>query len=222
MYWVNYVTLRDGITMSTSFEQLSDQLILTRNSDERKILLESMAPVGTFEQLSDQLILTRNRDERRILLEGMAKPSVDRGGQITQRLVMRKQYDIFIAHASEDKDFVTPLARSLKGRGLEVWYDDFVLKVGDSLRREIDRGLAQSRYGVVVLSRNFFRKHYPQKELDGLAAREEIGKKVILPIWHDIDKEEIISHSPTLADIVAVKSDLGVEAVTDKIIEAIS
>ena len=176
----------------------------------------------SFEQLSHQLFLAMDRDERKILLESMAKPSIKGGEQIAQGLVMRKQYDIFIAHASEDKSFVTPLAYSLKGRGLKVWYDDFVLKVGDSLRREIDRGLAQSRYGVVVLSRNFFRKHYPQKELDGLAAKEIIDKKVILPIWHDIDKEEITSYSPTLADIVAVKSVLGVETVTDKIIEAIS
>ena len=176
----------------------------------------------TFEQLRVQLIGARYTDERKILLEGMARPSIKGGTGIARGLLTRKQYDVFIAHASEDKSFVTPLANSLKGRGLEVWYDDFMLKIGDSLRREIDKGLTQSRYGVVVLSHNFFNKHYPQKELDGLAAREEIGRKVILPIWHNINKEEILSYSPTLADIVAVKSDLGLKAVTDKIIESIS
>ena len=94
--------------------------------------------------------------------------------------------------------------------------------MGDSLRRQIDKGLVQSRYGVVVLSHDFFRKQYPQKELDGLAAREDMGRKVILPVWHSIERKEIVSYSPTLADIVAVKSSLGVKAVTDKIIEAIS
>ena len=114
------------------------------------------------------------------------------------------------------------MALSLRQGGLKVWYDDFVLKVGDSLRREIDKGLAQSRYGVVVLSPYFFAKHWPQKELDGLAAKEQLGKKVILPVWHNIDKEEIVSYSPTLADIVAAKSNEGIETVTNKIIEAIS
>jgi hypothetical protein len=73
-----------------------------------------------------------------------------------------------------------------------------------------------------VLSHNFFKNNWPQKELDGLAAREEIGRRIILPIWHNINKKAIISYSPTLADIKAVKSDLGIKAVTDKIIESIS
>jgi len=181
-----------------------------------------MAMDTTFEQLQIQLIGARDIDERKILLEGMTRPSTKGGTGIARGLLTRKQYDVFIAHASEDKSFVTPLANSLRRRGLKIWYDDSMLKIGDSLRREIDKGLVQSRYGVVVLSHNFFKKHYPQKELDGLAAREEIGTKVILPIWHNINKEEIISYSPTLADIVAVKSDLGIKAVTDKIIESIS
>ena len=210
------------MAMDTTFYQLQIQLIGARDLDERKILLEGMARVGTFEQLQAQLICARDLDERKILLKGMARPSIKKGTGIAQAPVSRKQYDVFIAHASEDKRFVTPLAYSLKGKGLKVWYDDFILKIGDSLRREIDKGLAQSRYGVVVLSHNFFNKHYPQKELDGLAATEEMGRKVILPIWHNITKKEIISYSPTLADIVAVKSDLGLKAVTDKIIESIS
>jgi len=231
--------LIQGMARVGSFEQLQNQLLFTVYGDERKILIQGMARVGSFEQLQNQLLFTVYDDERKILLEGMSRPPLDylpppihpphdslqsiKGGTgITQAPVGRKQYDVFIAHASEDKAFVTPLAYSLKERGLEVWYDDFVLKIGDSLRREIDKGLVQSRYGVVVLSHNFFTKHWPQKELDGLATREEIGRKVILPIWHNISKKEIISYSPTLADIVAVKSDLGIKTVTDKIIESVS
>ena len=64
-----------------------------------------------------------------------------------------KLYDVFICHASEDKDdFVRPLAEALRSHRLEVWYDEFALDVGDSLREAIDRGLATSRYGIVVLS----------------------------------------------------------------------
>jgi hypothetical protein len=69
------------------------------------------------------------------------------------------EWDVFISHASEDKeDFVRLLAERLRTHGLRVWYDDFTLTVGDSLRRSIDRGLARSRYGIVVISPNFLRK----------------------------------------------------------------
>ena len=72
------------------------------------------------------------------------------------------------------------------------------LKVGDSLRRSIDRGLANSKYGVVVLSSAFFAKNWPQYELDGMVAREMNGVKVVLPIWHKVSKDEVLSYSPTL------------------------
>ncbi len=72
-------------------------------------------------------------------------------------------YDVFICHASEEKDdFVRPLAHRLKENQIEVWYDEFSLKVGDSLRRSIDLGLSKCRYGIVVLSKSFFRKEWPQ------------------------------------------------------------
>ncbi len=116
-------------------------------------------------------------------------------------------YDAFICHASEDKEqFVRPLAEELTRLGLRTWYDEFELRVGDSLRRSIDKGLATSEFGIVVLSEHFFAKNWPQYELDGLAAREIDGLKVILPIWHGIQREDIVRHSPPLADRIAIDS----------------
>ena len=121
---------------------------------------------------------------------------------------------IFISHASEDKDeFVRPLAYALKRHGLRVWYDEFSLKLGDSLRRSIDRGLASCTAGVVVLSPAFFSKEWPSRELDALYAAEVAGRTRILPIWHSIDARRIAEISPLLADRVAVMSTVGVEAV---------
>jgi len=110
-------------------------------------------------------------------------------------------WDVFISHAWEDKeDIAGPLAEALRRKGLRVWYDEFTLTLGDSLRRSIDRGLAQSRYGVVILSPSFFAKEWPQKELDGLVAREVPGEKVILPIWHNITAGQIREYSPTILE----------------------
>lgn len=132
------------------------------------------------------------------------------------------EYDVFICHASEDKqEFVEPLSNALIEAGLNVWYDRFELKLGDSLRRKIDQGLSSSRYGVVVLSKAFFNKEWPQDELDALVGKEnEERRKVILPIWHNIDAKEVTQFSPILASKLAVRSDVGMDNIVTQIIEA--
>jgi hypothetical protein len=114
-------------------------------------------------------------------------------------------HDVFICHASEDKDLVVrPLAVELSQLGLLVWYDEFELRIGDSLRRNIDRGLAETRFGIVVLSPAFFKKEWPQRELDGLVSRETAeGSQIILPIWHAVSRDDVLGYSPTLADKLA-------------------
>jgi hypothetical protein len=131
-------------------------------------------------------------------------------------------WDFFVCHASEDKEgFVRPLARGLEARGFKVWFDEFTLRVGDSLRRSIDRGLTTSRFGIVVISPNFLLKDWPQCELDGLVAREIGGIRVILPVWHNISVEKIREYSPTLADRIAVSSAKGLEYVIAELVRAL-
>ena len=116
------------------------------------------------------------------------------------------EFDVFISHATEDKDFAGPLARDLRSAGLRVWFDEFELELGDSLNEKINYGLSRSRYGVVVISPTFFRKHWTQLEMNGFVARQTAGERVILPIWHRITKNEIIEQAPPLADIVSLNS----------------
>lgn len=117
------------------------------------------------------------------------------------------EYDVFISHATEDKDgVVRDLAYALSEREVRVWYDEFEMRIGDSLRRKIDLGLARSRFGLVVLSHSFFAKNWPQYELDGIVAMEVAGRQRILPLWHNITKDEVLSHSPSLADRVAIST----------------
>jgi hypothetical protein len=115
-----------------------------------------------------------------------------------------REYDVFISHASEDKEpVVRPLAAALVGEGLRVWYDEFELRIGDSLRRKIDQGLANSRVGLVVLSHSFIAKGWTNYELDGIVTRSVSGEQVLLPIWHNISKQEVLAYSSSLADKVA-------------------
>jgi TIR domain len=132
-------------------------------------------------------------------------------------------YDIFISHASEDKDSIArPLYEELKNKGVSVWFDEAVLSLGDTLRRKIDEGLSKCKYGVVILSPSFLSKEWPQRELDGLVARETAsGKKAILPIWHDIDHDTVLRYSPTLADKLAGNSKEGLQIIVAKILEVL-
>lgn len=117
-------------------------------------------------------------------------------------------YDAFISHATEDKDdLVRPLAGMLKEYGFRIWYDEFELEIGDSLRESIDQGLVNSRYGIVILSQKFLDKNWTKYELNSLVAKEIEGEKVILPIWHNVSKEQVLKYSPMLADKLALTTE---------------
>ncbi len=129
------------------------------------------------------------------LVQDNTPPSISSSNQV---------HDVFISHASEDKDeIVRPLANALINEGLNVWYDEFTLRIGDSLRQKIDQGLAKSRVGLVVLSTDFISKGWTNYELDGIVTRTVSGEQILLPIWHNITKQQVIDFSPSLADKVA-------------------
>lgn len=124
-------------------------------------------------------------------------------------------WDVFISHASEDKeDVVRPLYKLLTNAGLKVWIDETEITIGDSLRKKIDEGLLKSNYGIVILSPQFFAKDWPQLELDGLISREIGGRpKVILPVWHNVNKDEVEKYSPILASKFAGNTSDGLDKV---------
>lgn len=125
---------------------------------------------------------------------------------------------LFVSHASEDKKaFVRPLAHALKSQGLQVWYDEFSLRAGDSLRRSIDKGLAECDAGVLVLSPAFFRKEWPQRELDALFGLEIAGRATLIPVWYQIGATDVAQVSPLLADRIALNANDGVTNIASEI-----
>ncbi|KPH67019.1 toll/interleukin-1 receptor domain-containing protein, partial [Oceanobacillus caeni] len=200
---------KDLYRYSTKLQQEEDR--------ERKMMIDAEKK-REREQLEHQRRLTQELELQRNIVNQL-------NGSTNQEIkdFQAKAYDFFISHASDDKDeFVRPLAEELNKMGLEVWYDEFTLKVGDSLRRSIDQGLAAARFGIVVLSSSFFKKNWTQYELDGLVAREIQGNKIILPIWHKISKSELMSYSPSLADKVALNSSLlSIEEIAKELSEVV-
>jgi len=132
-------------------------------------------------------------------------------------------WDVFISHASEDKDAVArPLRDALTRLGVTVWLDEAQMRIGHSLRRKIDEGIRSSRFGVVILSTAFLRKGWTNHELDGLVTRTVAGEQSLLPIWHDLTAEDVRTFSPSLADKVALStSQFSIDEIADQIAEVV-
>lgn len=126
----------------------------------------------------------------------------------------------FISHDSRDKDeFVRGLAFEMSKLMCPVWYDEYSLKVGDSLRANIEEGMKNTRNCILVLSPYFLSNDgWCKAEYDTVFAREVLEKKnVILPIWHRVSKEEVYQYSPRLSDRVGLSSSLGVSEVARRL-----
>lgn len=161
------------------------------------------------EQLDFQKKLQQDIQIQKRQLEFLVNQNYSSKIEIIESIDNNKEFDFFISHASEDKDeIVRDLADALKENGFEVWYDEFELKIGDSLRKKIDNGLSKSRFGIVIISPSFVKKNWTEYELNGMVAREMNGHKVILPIWHKISKDEVLKFSPTLADKMALNTSI--------------
>jgi len=130
-----------------------------------------------------------------------------------------RKIKLFISHASEDKEvFVQELAAALKRNcEFEVWYDDYSLRLGDSLSGSITTGLRLCDYGIVVLSPDFFSKKWTANELAGLFAQETEERKVILPILHNVTVEDVQKCNPILADRKAISSTKPLEEIVFEI-----
>jgi len=218
------VVVKEASIGTVRYVKAALMILIRKKEEDYASKLEAEWPDKALKALRDSVEPMRrmadsiNYEPSEVLWQLIRKPGVVHASDGERAM----EWDIFISHASEDKDsFVRPLARALSACGLKVWLDEFTLTVGDSLRRSIDRGLAGSRFGIVVISPDFLRKEWPQRELDGLAAREADGLKVILPVWHNISREQILAYSPTLADRVAASSDRGLEHVVSELLRAI-
>lgn len=92
--------------------------------------------------------------------------------------------DVFICHASEDKEnVVTPIVDSFKDHGISYWLDRAEINWGDSLIEKINEGLSNSKYVIVVLSDSFLAKRWPQRELNSVLNIEaSTGEVKVLPL----------------------------------------
>lgn len=147
-----------------------------------------------------------------------------RPGPNSLQLRQRPAKDVFLSHATEDKeDIARPLRDALVERSVTVWFDELQMKVGQSIRQEIEAGIAGCRFGVVIVSPHFFAKQWTQAELDALfGKRMDQGQNLVLPIWHHVSKDEVSQHSPLLAGVFALNTAVStVDEIADSLVEVV-
>jgi hypothetical protein len=117
-----------------------------------------------------------------------------------------------ISYAHADKAFARELKAELS-QFCDVWIDEDDLRVGDSLFGQISKGLSEADYAVVILSPSYIGSTWTTRELAGLIALEESTKKLILPVWKDIDRTDVVAFSPIIADVLAAHANQGAAGV---------
>lgn len=116
------------------------------------------------------------------------------------------EYDVFVSHSNLDKDiFVSELSDKLENKGMKVFEDVKVFKIGQSQTDMMNMGILNSRFVVVFLSANFIKSGWSQYEFKSFLNREINEKRIIiLPIWHNVSYEDVKNYNPYLVDKFAL------------------
>ncbi len=131
----------------------------------------------------------------------------------------------FVSHDTRDKDQIArPLALRLQMMMCPVWYDEYSLKLGSSLRQSIETGLKECKKCILILTPNFLSNTgWTQTEFNSIFTREILERtNVVLPIWHDVTAREVYEYSPSLADKVAIEWSKGIEEVSRQIYRSVT
>ena len=87
------------------------------------------------------------------------------------------EYDVFLSHSAKDKAVVRDVAERLRKDGVKVWFDEWVLKPGDSIPAKIEEGLERSRVLVLCMSANAFGSDWAQLESGTFRFRDPLNKE---------------------------------------------
>lgn len=93
---------------------------------------------------------------------------------------------VYLAHATEDKELAKPLAEGLLARGIDVWYDNWEIGFGDSLRRKMEEGLEDCTHFVVLLTEKSIKKSWVNEEIDAGLMRAVEGSAKFIGLRHQL------------------------------------
>ena len=93
---------------------------------------------------------------------------------------------VYLAHATEDKRLAKPLAEGLVERGIPVWYDNWEIGYGDSLRRKMEQGLGDCTHFVVLLTETSVNKPWVNEEIDAGLMNAVEGTAKFIGLRHQL------------------------------------
>lgn len=129
-------------------------------------------------------------------------------------IAVGSQTDVFLSHASEDKDeHVLPLTRALDNFSVTYWLDAIEIGWGDSIVARLNEGLAASRYVLVFLTKNFLHKDWTKRELDVALAVEVASERIVLLPVLAAPQEEVFRAYPLLRPKKYLRAELGSERI---------
>jgi hypothetical protein len=237
-YWYFYIPSNDDLSGCLGALFVSPNFALCQLSSEGDGVVVAMGHADYSErQTTATLQFTRRvhlyvhldlkpQDRSSLVSEALARGfflSI-RDREYAQKRSASEKPLAFISHDSRDKDvLVRELAHEMIQLQCPVWYDEYSLKVGDSLRVSIEKGLKETRKCIVVLSPNFLSNEgWGKAEFDSVFTREILEKQnVILPVWHNVAVQDVYQYSPRLADKVGLPSSLGVKELARRLSNAI-
>jgi hypothetical protein len=111
---------------------------------------------------------------------------------------------VYLAHASDDKPIVRSIAEYLMQNGVEVWFDEWEIEPGDSLRQKMEEGLGAMTHFAVVLTTKSIARPWVAKEIDVGMVRQVGGQSRFVPIVVDLDYEVL---SPFFQAMLCLKID---------------
>ena len=118
---------------------------------------------------------------------------------VERRATMPDLRQIFLCHAWDDRQGVAKeLCDMLVARNVSVWFSENDIGLGEPFLRAIDKGLAKSRIGIVLVTPSMLKRlptgGVADKELSVLLQRDQI-----VPIMHNTTYDALREVSPMLA-----------------------
>lgn len=121
----------------------------------------------------------------------------------------RKEYDVFISHATKDKmSYVNELFFALRKLGVQIFYDSEEISWGDKWKQAILEGTEKSEFAIIVISKNFFGREWTERELSEFFQRQNSSQqKIVLPLLYNITREDVLAQYPFLEEIQYISSE---------------
>ena len=99
-------------------------------------------------------------------------PKTRNGWKTRYVLTLRILWELSSAIQASNRPLVTRVVRDLKNSGVEVWLDEWEIKVGDEIRQKIEHGISEYEFFLIFLSEHSVASTWVEKELNAAFMKE--------------------------------------------------